>query len=68
MAVPEHVEIFIKGPQVWNSWRDENPDIRPDLSDIDFEKDVHSYESMYDMPEFTDYKRVLKSPVLHEIV
>lgn len=55
MAVAEHVEIFKKGPQAWNAWRDENPDIRPDLSDIDFEKDAHIYESMYDMPEFTGY-------------
>lgn len=55
MAVQEHVELFKKGSQVWNTWRDETPDIRPDLSDIDFEKDVHSYESLYDMPEYTGY-------------
>lgn len=55
MAVAEHVEMFKKGPQAWNAWRDENPDVRPDLSDIDFEKDVHTYESTYDMPEFTGY-------------
>jgi len=55
VAVAEHVEMFKKGPQAWNAWRDENPDVRPDLSDIDFEKDVHTYESTYDMPEFTGY-------------
>lgn len=55
MAVPEHIEIFKKGPQAWNAWRDANPDISPDLSDIDFEKDVHTYKSTYDMPEFTGY-------------
>lgn len=55
MAVPEHVEIFKKGPQEWNAWRDANPEIKPDLSDIDFEKDVHTYETTYDMPEFTGY-------------
>lgn len=55
MAVAEHVEIFKKGPQAWNAWRDENPDVRPDLSDIDFEKDVHTYQSTYDMPEFAGY-------------
>ncbi len=55
MALAEHVEMFKKGPQAWNAWRDENPDVRPDLSDIDFEKDVHTYESTYDMPEFTGY-------------
>lgn len=55
MAVAEHVEIFKKGSEAWNAWRAANPDIRPDLSDIDLEKDVHSYNSMYDMPEFIGY-------------
>ena len=55
MAIAEHVEIFKKGSQVWNAWRDENPNLSPDLSDIDFEKDVHTYTEMYDMPEFTGY-------------
>lgn len=55
MAIAEHVEIFKKGSQVWNAWRDENPHISPDLSDIDFESDVHTYKEMYDMPEFTGY-------------
>ena len=55
MAISEHVEIFKKGSQVWNTWRDENPNLSPDLSDIDFEKDVHTHKEMYDMPEFTGY-------------
>jgi hypothetical protein len=42
VAIAEHVEIFKKGSQVWNAWRDENPNLSPDLSDIDFEKDVHT--------------------------
>ena len=55
MAIPEHIEIFKKGPQYWNAWRDKNPDIRPDLSDINFEEDVQSYGSVYDLPEFNGY-------------
>lgn len=55
MAITEHVEIFKKGPHAWNAWRDENPNLTPDLSDIDFEKDVHTYREMYDMPEFIGY-------------
>ena len=55
MAITEHVEIFKKGSQVWNAWRDKNPNLSPDLSDIDFETDVHTYKEMYDMPEFTGY-------------
>lgn len=55
MAEADHIEIFKKGPEEWNAWRDTNPGIRPDLSDIDFEKDIHTYKSMYDMPEFTGF-------------
>ena len=55
MAVKEHIEIFKQGSDAWNSWREQNPHIRPDLSDIDFENDLHSYKSMYDMPEFSGY-------------
>jgi uncharacterized protein YjbI with pentapeptide repeats len=32
MANDEHVAILKKGVDAWNAWRDENPDIRPDLS------------------------------------
>jgi hypothetical protein len=32
MANDEHVAILKKGVAAWNKWRDENPDIRPDLS------------------------------------
>ena len=31
MANDEHVAILKKGVEAWNAWRDENPDIRPDL-------------------------------------
>jgi len=32
MANDEHVALLKKGVDAWNAWRDENPDIRPDLS------------------------------------
>jgi hypothetical protein len=32
MANDEHVALLKKGVQAWNEWRDENPDIRPNLS------------------------------------
>ena len=32
MANDEHVALLKKGVAAWNAWRDENPDIRPDLS------------------------------------
>jgi hypothetical protein len=32
MANEEHLEILKQGVEVWNRWREENPDVRPDLS------------------------------------
>jgi uncharacterized protein YjbI with pentapeptide repeats len=29
----EHVKILRKGAKIWNSWREKNPEIRPDLED-----------------------------------
>jgi len=31
MANPEHVAILKQGVEAWNAWREENPDITPDL-------------------------------------
>jgi hypothetical protein len=35
MANPEHVEILKQGVEVWNKWREKNPNVRPDLRYID---------------------------------
>ena len=32
MANPEHLDILKQGVTVWNVWREENLDVRPDLS------------------------------------
>ena len=32
MANPEHLAILNQGVEVWNNWRNENLDVRPDLS------------------------------------
>jgi uncharacterized protein YjbI with pentapeptide repeats len=32
MANTEHVALLRQGVEVWNAWREENPDIVPDLS------------------------------------
>jgi uncharacterized protein YjbI with pentapeptide repeats len=32
MAEPEHVEILRRGVAAWNEWRDDESDVRPDLS------------------------------------
>ncbi|MCB2228979.1 MAG: toll/interleukin-1 receptor domain-containing protein [Desulfarculaceae bacterium] len=36
MANPEHVKILKQGVKVWNRWRKNNPDIKPDLFEADF--------------------------------
>ncbi|PCI21048.1 hypothetical protein COB64_00815 [Candidatus Wolfebacteria bacterium] len=55
MANSEHIEIFKKGAKAWNEWRESNPRVSPDLSDIDFESDVYLSSHIYDMPEFSGY-------------
>ena len=32
MANPDHIAQLMKGVGAWNTWRDENPTIVPDLS------------------------------------
>jgi uncharacterized protein YjbI with pentapeptide repeats len=36
MANQEHLDILKQGVYVWNQWREENPKILPDLSNVDF--------------------------------
>jgi len=42
MANPEHVEILKQGVNVWNEWREENREIRPDLREADLSEDAGS--------------------------
>jgi len=35
MPNQKHFEIIKQGVEEWNKWRDENPEIEPDLSDVD---------------------------------
>lgn len=32
MADQEHLKIFKQGPEVWNKWREDNSDIKPNLN------------------------------------
>jgi hypothetical protein len=36
MADQEHIAILMQGAEVWNQWRTDHPEIRPDLSSADF--------------------------------
>lgn len=33
MTNPEHIRLFLQGSEVWNKWRDDNPQVIPDLRD-----------------------------------
>lgn len=38
MANPEHLEILKQGVDIWNKWREENPNTIPDLKEADLKK------------------------------
>jgi hypothetical protein len=38
MANDEHVALLKQGVEAWNAWREENPNILPDLSNADLSK------------------------------
>jgi hypothetical protein len=48
----QHVTILKKGLAAWNAWRDENPDIRQDLSGRRDQIDgwAHNPQSIADQP------------------
>ena len=35
MANPKHLNLLKQGVEVWNRWREQNPEIRPDLTQAD---------------------------------
>ncbi|HBB88242.1 MAG TPA: hypothetical protein DC047_11560, partial [Blastocatellia bacterium] len=37
MANPEHLKILEQGVEVWNRWREDNPEIKSDLREVDLE-------------------------------
>jgi uncharacterized protein YjbI with pentapeptide repeats len=52
MANPDHVAVLKQGTKHWNAWRTSNPDIRPDLSHIDFTSEFPSENGVYNLPHF----------------
>jgi TIR domain-containing protein/pentapeptide repeat protein len=46
MANPEHLEILKQGVVVWNAWRDQHRDIRPDLSNAPLFGDNLDYANL----------------------
>jgi TIR domain-containing protein/pentapeptide repeat protein len=39
MANPEHLEILKQGAEIWNQWRKDNPEVIPDLSEVDLSEE-----------------------------
>jgi len=35
MANPDHLEILNQGEKAWNQWREDNPEVIPDLNNVD---------------------------------
>jgi hypothetical protein len=38
MANPKHLAILQQGVEAWNAWRENDPDVNPDLSEADHSK------------------------------
>jgi hypothetical protein len=34
MANPEHLQILQQGVEAWDQWRDQNPSVKPDGTDM----------------------------------
>src|SRR5215813_9887058 len=55
MANDEHVALLKKGMGAWNAWRDENPDIRPDLVQADLRDAYLSVANLQEADLFRAY-------------
>ena len=62
MADEEHVELLQQGVKVWNKWREENPEVRPDLSSIDlsgeFDRRKGNRRKQIDSAERVEIQRI----------
>ena len=48
MANPEHVELLKQGFEVWNKWREDNPDTVPDLSNSNLSREFLEHVNLED--------------------
>lgn len=51
MVNKKHYRIFMQGAKVWNAWRKEHPELRPNLRNIDIGIDTTDYIRCRDMGE-----------------
>ena len=55
MANEEHLNILRQGADAWNAWRVANRHIRPELRQMDFEKELRSGPGLYDLPDLSGF-------------
>jgi uncharacterized protein YjbI with pentapeptide repeats len=48
MANPEHVKILKQGVEVWNKWREDNPEVEPVLDNVDLNHADLSFANLRD--------------------
>ena len=48
MPNEEHPKILQEGIAAWNKWRDEHPEIQPDLTEADLRCKILDDERLYD--------------------
>lgn len=53
MADEKHIEILKGGMKKWNAWRENHPEVKPNLRNIYFYGEFS--ESFYDLPRFDGY-------------
>jgi uncharacterized protein YjbI with pentapeptide repeats len=59
MANAEHFKIFAKGAGEWNEWREQNPEVKPDLQSINITQDLLEASSDHEEGRaFLDYSGV----------
>jgi len=49
MPNEEHLKILQEGIAAWNKWRDEHPEIQPDLTEADLRCKILDDERLYDV-------------------
>ena len=52
MVNSKHVKNLKKGVEKWNKWREENPQISPNLRGLNFVKEFPNENEIYNLPNF----------------
>lgn len=64
MANKKHIKILKQGVDAWNQWRRENPNIRPDLSFVDFQETNFKNATFFDAELRKNYEYFYWAPIV----